>query len=187
MMRRLIFLTTTVITLGACGTVSNFNSWAPEQVEAANYLAVFAPADSYADARKLESLYCRHVLERNPVASCEPITNYMPAGQAITEDMLAEAVSNTSATHLVSIDLLDRIARTSTHGTLIGDFVWGHNFHHDENLHQVQVLELASNELVYSAQLRSHSGAALTRHAYLVDVTRRIVRSQEGRGVLLAP
>lgn len=175
-----------VATLSACAGISNFNSWAAEDAVPARHVAVFAPADSNADARRLERFYCHHIVESNPNMSCEVMTTNFKVGQEITEDDLQQALASVDATHLVTIQMLSSTPRTHTSGTVIGDFVWGHNRHSEENLHQVQMLELATNEVTYSAQLNSNTAAAMTRGNYLDDFARRIVRDQQQQGSLLA-
>lgn len=175
------------IGLVGCAGISDFDSWASSDVEPARHVAVFAPADSHADAKRLEDLYCREIVEANRNMNCEVLTASFPAGQSISEDALTAQLETIDATHLVTIQMLESTPRTNTHGTIIGNFVWGHSFHSERNLHQVQILNLTTDEIAYSAELRSDTAAALTRHAYLSAFTRRIVRDQQAQGVLLAP
>lgn len=175
------------IGLVGCAGISDFDSWASSDLEPAQHVAVFAPADSHADAKRLEDLYCRQIVESNRNMNCEVLTASFPVGQTISEDALNAQLATIDATHLVTIQMLESTPRTNTHGTVIGDFVWGHNFHSERNLHQVQILNLATDDIAYSAQLRSNTAAAFTRHTYLSDFTRRIVRDQQAQGVLLAP
>lgn len=170
--------------LSGCAGISDFDSWAPDDVEPASQVAVFAPADAHADARRLEDFYCQQITEVNRTMSCEVMTVKFPVGQEISEDALQTALSKVEATHLVTIRMLESTPRTNTNATLFGDFVWGHNTHHEENLHEVQILNLSTNEIAYSAQLRSNSGAALTRGGYLNDFARRVVRDQDEQGAI---
>ncbi|MCC5880493.1 MAG: hypothetical protein JJU03_11445 [Idiomarina sp.] len=173
-------------TLGvaACATISDFDTWVQTDLQPTEHVAVFAPADAHAEARRLEQAYCEQLTEANRRVNCEPLTVQFPVGQQVSESRLQSALEATEATHLVTINLLQSTPRTSTHGTILGDFVWGHNNHYDNNLHQVQVLELNTQEIAYSAQLRSSSQLSLTQHSYITDVTRRIVRNQQQYGLI---
>ena len=170
----------------ACTAITDFDSWAEHDLQPTEHVAVFAPADSHADAQRLENRYCEQVIAVNPKVNCEPLTTKFPVGQEVSESHLQAVLDETSATHLVSINLLQSTPRTSTNGTLIGDFVWGHNNHYENNLHQVQALNLETQEVAYSAQLRSSSQGSLTQNNYLTDVTKRIVRSQQRSGLIAA-
>lgn len=173
-------------TLGvaACASISDFDSWVQNDLQPTEHVAVFAPADAHAEARRLEEAYCEQLIEANRRVNCEPLTGQFPVGQEVTEARLQSALDETDATHLVTINLLQSTPRTSHHGTILGNFVWGHNNHYDNNLHQVQVLDLETQQIAYSAQLRSSNQVSLTQYSYISDVTRRIVRNQQQHGLI---
>lgn len=183
---KLSMIGTLAVSAVACTAISDFDSWAEHDLQPTEHVAVFAPADSHADAQRLENRYCEQVFAVNPRVNCEPLTAKFPVGQEITELRLQSALDETSATHLVSINLLESTPRTSTSGTIIGNFVWGHNNHYENNLHQVQALDLNTQQIAYSAQLRSSNQGTLTQYNYLNDVTYRIVKSQRESGLIAA-
>lgn len=172
--------------LAGCAGISDFNSWAAEDAQPAAHVAVFAPADSHAEAALLEGFYCDHVNQINPTVKCDTLTNQFPVGQEISEEALDRKVSDIDPSHLVTISMLKSTPRTNTNATLLGSFVWGHSNHYEENLHQVQILDLTSLDVAYSAQLQSNSGAAITRRGYLNAFARRLARDQRDQGIIAA-